>query len=110
MSFDLGVWYMSVAMSQQQAAEYYQHIGSNWVVVERNPQFDSFLKDLTGQLPDLRSPSDPPISPDNVSPALLHTIDDLKALPPPTQAQLDSLQEPAWSQRLMLIDYQLAKH
>jgi len=95
MSFDLGVWYMSVAMSQRQAADYYQHMGSDWVFVERNSQFDSFLKDLTEQLPDLRSPSDPPVSPDTVSPALLQTIDDLKALPPPSDAQLNSFREKA---------------
>jgi len=91
MSFDLGVWYVSFAMSQAQAEAYYQHLNQDWVVVERKPQFDVFLKELTDRFPDLRSPSVPAPSPDEVPDALLMTAEDLRASPPPTQQQWDEI-------------------
>jgi hypothetical protein len=89
-SFDLGVWYSDAAMDVMQASAVYNHINYDWVVVERRPEFDAFLSELTARFPDLRSPSEPPVSPDAPPDAFLKTLDDLKT--PPSEAQIRQMQ------------------
>ena len=107
MSFDLAVCYTPIAMTAAQATAYHSHINRDWIVIERRQEFDDFMHDLMATYPDLRSPSDPDPSPDDLPMGFLWTVADLLALPKPTQEQIDaSLQrEPApdnspWSSNL----------
>lgn len=94
-SFDLGVWYSDATMDVMEAAAVYNHINYDWVVVERRPEFDAFLRELTAQFPDLRSPSEPPISPDSPPGSFLRTLDDLRTPPSEEQIRQARRQEPA---------------
>src|SRR5882757_3599461 len=89
-SFDLGVWYSDAAMDVTEAASVYNHINYDWVVVERQPEFDAFLSELTARFPDLRSPSEPAVSPDAPPGSFLRTLDDLKT--PPSEEQIRQMQ------------------
>jgi hypothetical protein len=85
-SFDLGVWDSDGAMDVTEAAAVYNHINYDWVVVERRPEFDAFLKELASRFPDLRDPSEPAASPDAPPSEFLETLDDLRA--PATKEQI----------------------
>ena len=76
-SYDIAVWHSPADFTDVQAAEYYRRLSGHIVVVEHQPEFDAFLRELTAHFPD--RPSDAvPLSVDDVSSALLTTFDDLK--------------------------------
>jgi hypothetical protein len=93
-SFDLGVWYSDAAMDVMEAAAVYNHINYDWVVVERRPEFDAFLSELTARFPDLRSPSEPAVSPDAPPASFLRTLDDLRTPPSEQRIRQTQSQEP----------------
>jgi hypothetical protein len=81
MSFDLGVWYSETPMSLDQAESYYEHINSDWVDLRRRAEFDAFLLALQARFPDLRSPDDPPIDPDEPPISLMMSVAEMKSAP-----------------------------
>jgi hypothetical protein len=81
MSFDLGVWYSDVPLTRPQAAEFYRHINTDWVVVRRQPEFDAFLGELLSRFPSFPSVNDV----DQPPSAMLETMDEVKT--PPTAEQ-----------------------
>jgi hypothetical protein len=95
MSFDLGVWYSDAPMTQQEAAAFYRHINTDWVVVRRHPQFDAFWTELLKYLPDLRGIAGPQADLDEPPNSLLLTAQDIRNLPPPTAEQLQAIREQA---------------
>lgn len=80
-SYDVGVWFSPVALSDAQAADYFSRLGRTIVVVERRPEFDAFLRELTTRFPD-RAADAEPVSADAVPAALLRTWDDLQVKSP----------------------------
>jgi hypothetical protein len=93
MSFDLGVWYSDVPMTNAVALAYYEHINSDWVDVCRRAEFDGFLSELVARFPDLRSPDDPPADPDDPPDSLLTSAAELKAAPPRGPESMAALQK-----------------
>ena len=83
MSFDLGVWYSEAPMSVEQAQDYYERINGDWVDVRRRSEFDAFMTLLEARFPDLRSPDDPPVDPDEPPDSLLMSVAEMRAAPSP---------------------------
>jgi hypothetical protein len=93
MSFDLGVWYSDAPMTQMEAAAFYRHVNTDWMVVRRHPQFDAFWSELLKHLPDLRGVAGPQADLDEPPNSMLLTVQDIRNLPPPTPEQLQAIRE-----------------
>lgn len=93
MSFDIGVWYSDAPMTQMEAAAFYRHINTDWVVVRRHPEFDAFLTELLARLPDLAAPGVAQAELDEPPKSMLLTIGDIRNRPPPTPEQLRAIRE-----------------
>jgi hypothetical protein len=77
-SYAFAVWYSDVPMGPQEALTIYHHLGKDWVVVRRRPEFEAFWQELLSRLPDLQSPGTPPHSLDALPPHLLATPDEIR--------------------------------